>query len=514
MRQAQLTDTDSQIITINLEFDPKASDAKENFTKCKQAMKKFQHTKQANHQAIQQTKTSGTTTSAFLTAVETSEEYDPDQVEEIKTFIAGLPQRGQRGGRGGSRGGGQGASRAGDKPKRIWKCDHCICSHPKWKDCGCPCTKHKRENCPNPDPAKVEAYRKRKAELEAERDTRRRTDFPAPQNGAQGGTERGYLAYARDFTENLAGTESEYELSLMVSNLEETESATVRPLTDLLSVLEPTSSVESPSAPVPHLYDALSKSELVRPGCAGAKDQVGNQLVQNVDLLTHSTPFHGHDDTELTLVAKVTKETEAAEFQLLSELFKTLQISEVQMKKRQPEEIYLKDSSGQSWRHTTNTNKDSHKLTMLLDCGSPSTIVGVEDYKMIKEQYPVMIQDSFVYQESNKNFQFGGGSKTFSMGKVRLPIYVVDSDQTPHLLHVWIEVLNQPRLPLLLGGRSMTKVKGTLCFKSYTISMDWRDKRLRLPPWLKTEIPFGKNFSQLKKDLRGLKLSTVCEEAR
>ena len=31
---------------------------------------------------------------------------------------------------------------------------------------------------------------------------------------------------------------------------------------------------------------------------------------------------------------------------------------------------------------------------------------------------------------------------------------------------------------------------------------------------MKTEIPMGKNFSQLKSDLRGLKLSTVCEEAR
>ena len=40
------------------------------------------------------------------------------------------------------------------------------------------------------------------------------------------------------------------------------------------------------------------------------------------------------------------------------------------------------------------------------------------------------------------------------------------------------------------------------------------EKRLRLPPWLKTEIPMGKNFSKLKKDLRGLKLATVCEEAR
>jgi len=38
--------------------------------------------------------------------------------------------------------------------------------------------------------------------------------------------------------------------------------------------------------------------------------------------------------------------------------------------------------------------------------------------------------------------------------------------------------------------------------------------RLRLPPWLKTEIPVGKNFSKIKDDLRGLGLATVCEEAR
>ncbi|XP_045763173.1 lipoyl synthase, mitochondrial [Maniola jurtina] len=39
-------------------------------------------------------------------------------------------------------------------------------------------------------------------------------------------------------------------------------------------------------------------------------------------------------------------------------------------------------------------------------------------------------------------------------------------------------------------------------------------ERLRLPPWLKTSIPTGSKFSALKKQLRSLKLSTVCEEAR
>ena len=36
----------------------------------------------------------------------------------------------------------------------------------------------------------------------------------------------------------------------------------------------------------------------------------------------------------------------------------------------------------------------------------------------------------------------------------------------------------------------------------------------RLPEWLKTPIPDSKNYQRLKKDLRGLNLHTVCEEAR
>ncbi|XP_048480900.1 lipoyl synthase, mitochondrial [Plutella xylostella] len=39
-------------------------------------------------------------------------------------------------------------------------------------------------------------------------------------------------------------------------------------------------------------------------------------------------------------------------------------------------------------------------------------------------------------------------------------------------------------------------------------------ERLRLPPWLKTTIPTGSKFSELKAQLRSLNLSTVCEEAR
>ena len=36
----------------------------------------------------------------------------------------------------------------------------------------------------------------------------------------------------------------------------------------------------------------------------------------------------------------------------------------------------------------------------------------------------------------------------------------------------------------------------------------------RLPSYLKTSIPTGASFNKIKKDLRGLGLHTVCEEAR
>ena len=40
------------------------------------------------------------------------------------------------------------------------------------------------------------------------------------------------------------------------------------------------------------------------------------------------------------------------------------------------------------------------------------------------------------------------------------------------------------------------------------------EQRLRLPPWLKRQVPVGSNFHKIKESLRSLNLHTVCEEAR
>ena len=159
LRQANLNDTESQIISINLEFDPKGPNAKQHFELTKAAIKKFQHARQANHQAhighSSHQPSQPNHLKTFLTALEQEEQMDSDQIEAIQTFISQTRTRG--GGRD------KGGKTRPNKGTRKWKCEYCLCSHKLWEQCSCPCTTHSRESCPNPDPAKKEAFRKRKA---------------------------------------------------------------------------------------------------------------------------------------------------------------------------------------------------------------------------------------------------------------------------------------------------------------------------------------------------------------
>lgn len=64
--------------------------------------------------------------------------------------------------------------------------------------------------------------------------------------------------------------------------------------------------------------------------------------------------------------------------------------------------------------------------------------------------------------------------------------------------------------------RSTRKCEGVreTCLSRY-LQLKRRDRaRPRLPSFLKTKIPTGASFSKIRKDLRGLNLHTVCEEAR
>ena len=92
-----------------------------------------------------------------------------------------------------------------------------------------------------------------------------------------------------------------------------------------------------------------------------------------------------------------------------------------------------------------------------------------------------MTQTGFEYSQSNKQYEFSCGCKTHSLGKVSFPIYVINKNMHPHPLRVCAEILNQSRIPLLLGNGSLIRMKGILSFEDYTLTIDSEDKRLCLP---------------------------------
>ncbi|KAJ2522096.1 hypothetical protein H4217_000968 [Coemansia sp. RSA 1939] len=64
------------------------------------------------------------------------------------------------------------------------------------------------------------------------------------------------------------------------------------------------------------------------------------------------------------------------------------------------------------------------------------------------------------------------------------------------------------------GGLKDPLTTDELLAKVGTAAAGRERARVRLPQWLKTEIPTGGNVTKIRKTLRDLKLHTVCEEAR
>ena len=141
LRSCNLNDIDHQIISRSLNFDVKT------FDKTKAAVIAHEVTKRANHQslpgfsAVKETKNLATFPAEDL-------ELDPSELNDLKVWITDRRKAGKD-------------HHRFPKNKWKWKCDYCLCQHPKWDhSCGCPCTKHSKEHCPNPDPE-----RKKKADL-------------------------------------------------------------------------------------------------------------------------------------------------------------------------------------------------------------------------------------------------------------------------------------------------------------------------------------------------------------
>ena len=126
-------------------------------------------------------------------------------------------------------------------------------------------------------------------------------------------------------------------------------------------------------------------------------------------------------------------------------------------------------------------NKEWIKLTMLVDCGPSSTIVGIESFKQILDQYTFLTRTGFEYSQSYKHYEFSCGYKTHSLGRVSFSIYVLDKDMQPHPLRICAEVLNQSRIPLLLGSENLTSMGDVFDYEEYTLTITNKEKELCLP---------------------------------
>ena len=60
--------------------------------------------------------------------------------------------------------------------------------------------------------------------------------------------------------------------------------------------------------------------------------------------------------------------------------------------------IYPKDNMAKHWWQLEEISKRGHKLTRMVAYESPSTIVGVENFRQIKQQYTLMIQSGFEHR--------------------------------------------------------------------------------------------------------------------
>ena len=145
MTSCNFSDVDLQIVSKGLEFEAKTeAEEKKLWEQAKKAIINHQITKQSNQVTVSTT-TQQSHSKALQTYLldkfnEDTAEKGEELMEAFETFVA--EQRKDK--------------RKFDKKKdrKMWKCDYCICDHPKWKACGCPCNFHSKDKCPNPDPEK------------------------------------------------------------------------------------------------------------------------------------------------------------------------------------------------------------------------------------------------------------------------------------------------------------------------------------------------------------------------
>ena len=117
---------------------------------------------------------------------------------------------------------------------------------------------------------------------------------------------------------------------------------------------------------------------------------------------------------------------------------------------------------------------------MLVDSGSPSTICSLNTFKTIRASYPAQIRKMLQYNKSNRSFQFGGGVRTVSLGVCKLPIYIMDDTSNFHKIFITVDIVEKGNVPLLLGGKSLKKMKAELDFEKVTIRINLKENKTKV----------------------------------
>jgi lipoic acid synthetase len=105
---------------------------------------------------------------------------------------------------------------------------------------------------------------------------------------------------------------------------------------------------------------------------------------------------------------------------------------------------------------------------------------------------------------STPNRSFASETSTPETTPRRRPTYFKDKLNTVPSFSEFVGIQDQP-----------LSTEDALELRTAMVGPAGKKKQItRLPEWLKTPIPDNSNYKQIKKDLRGLNLHTVCEEAR
>ena len=429
----------SSKVTLN---EPEDADNTKPLDDMKAALRKHQQVYAAAGTSKQQPQQSSSskTQLALLSYVDNEDseaelELDDTDLspESVKTFLSSIKKSSAMSGK------------SENTEKRVWKCSICLCDClPKWKPCEHPCSNHRHWQCPMFDKSKHGKVNKDKSSGKV---NKRKVHFT---DGDKTGKkkENSYLTFASEATKKMNISASEEEDTFIVKKEEALD--TFQPLAALFQALERQENCEldhkedfvtpasgSPSAPPDKDYDYKVRHPS---GGASLKGQsIDNIIADSNSGPSHVDDPHHHLDTCKPVCEKV------------------------------------------FYAHADVEDEQREVFKMLIDTGSPSTIISVDKFALIKKAYPKEAQSQLKYEESNKQFQFGGGKKTLAMGSVKMPVWLMDKDQDNHVVFVRVDIVQQKGIPLLLGANSLIKVKGTLNLGKMSLEFRLRKKLTVFP---------------------------------